>query len=140
MSKNIPKKITDITGVELTPGEPDDCLGNGEHGFECYCDECDYNSLCFSEFDTKSDDEDTPDAFDLLLCEMFKDCDFRKDIDEFKSMLKENVTFSRRYKIRINRIFRERIGVSFLPYPEVDNLFERIRRKIVIAYNSHKKK
>ena len=36
------KKIIDITGVELTPGEPDNCLGNGEWGFECCCDECDY--------------------------------------------------------------------------------------------------
>ena len=49
MSKNIPKRITDITGVELTPGEPIDCLGNGEHGFECCCDECDYYLYCFPE-------------------------------------------------------------------------------------------
>ena len=45
MSKNIPKKIIDITGIELTPGEPLVCLGNGEHGFECCCDECDYYLL-----------------------------------------------------------------------------------------------
>ncbi len=27
MSKNIPKKVIDITGVELRPGEPTGCLG-----------------------------------------------------------------------------------------------------------------
>jgi len=47
MSKNIPKKVIDITGVELTPGKPTVCLGNGEQGFECCCDECDYFLLCF---------------------------------------------------------------------------------------------
>ena len=43
----------DITGVELAPGEPLVCLGNGEQGFECCCDECDYFLLCFPEFDPK---------------------------------------------------------------------------------------
>ena len=54
-NNDIPKKIIDITGVELTPGEPADCLGNGEQGFECCCDECDYFLLCFPEFDSKSE-------------------------------------------------------------------------------------
>ncbi len=44
-------KIIDITGVELTPGVPSVCLGNGEQGFACCCDECDYFLLCFPEFD-----------------------------------------------------------------------------------------
>ena len=57
MSKNIPKKVIDITGVELTPGKPTVCLGNGEQGFECCCDECDYFLLCFPEFDPKSKEE-----------------------------------------------------------------------------------
>ncbi len=50
MSENIPKKVIDVTGVELTPGEPALCLGNGEQGYECCCDECDYFLLCFPEF------------------------------------------------------------------------------------------
>ena len=33
MSKKIQEKIIDITGVELTPGKPSVCLGNGEQGF-----------------------------------------------------------------------------------------------------------
>ncbi len=50
MGKEFPKKVIDITGVELTPGEPTVCLGNGEQGFECCCDECDYFLLCFPNF------------------------------------------------------------------------------------------
>ena len=51
MSKEISKKVIDITGTELTPGEPTACLGNGAQGFACCCDECDYYLLCFPEFD-----------------------------------------------------------------------------------------
>ena len=51
MGKNVQKRITDITGVELMPGKPAVCLGNGEQGFECCCDECDYYLLCYPEFD-----------------------------------------------------------------------------------------
>ena len=49
MSWKIPEKVIDISGVELTPGKPDVCLGNGDQGFECCCDECDYFLLCFPE-------------------------------------------------------------------------------------------
>ena len=49
------KKITDITGVNLTPGEPAVCLGNGDGEFECCCDECDFFLLCFPEFDLKNE-------------------------------------------------------------------------------------
>ena len=54
-NNDIPRKIIDITGVELTPGKPAVCLGNGEQGFECCCDECDYFLLCFPGFDSKSE-------------------------------------------------------------------------------------
>ena len=57
MNKNIQEKIIDITGIELTPGKPTVCLGNGEQGFECCCDECDYFLLCFSEFDVQIKEE-----------------------------------------------------------------------------------
>ena len=50
MNYDLPEKVTDITGVELTPGKPLVCLGNGDQGFECCCDECDYFLLCFPEF------------------------------------------------------------------------------------------
>ena len=55
MSKNIQKRVIDIIGIELIPGEPTVCLGNGQEGFECCCDECDYFLLCFPEFNSKSE-------------------------------------------------------------------------------------
>ena len=58
MSKDISKKVMDITDVELIPGEPKVCLDNGEQGFECCCDECDYFLLCFPQFDTKNKEKD----------------------------------------------------------------------------------
>ena len=59
MSKKIPKTVIDITGVELTPGEPSVCLGNGKQGYECCCDECDYFLLCFPEFDPNNPEKNT---------------------------------------------------------------------------------
>ena len=53
MNNDTPRKIIDINGVEITLGEPAVCLGNGEQGFECCCDECDCFLLCFPEFDPK---------------------------------------------------------------------------------------
>ena len=57
MRKDIFKKVIDITGIELTPKEPNICLGNGEQGFECCCDECDYYLLCFPAFDQKNKED-----------------------------------------------------------------------------------
>ena len=59
MGKNIPKRKIDIIGIELTPREPNVCLGNGEQGFECCCDECNYFLLCFPEFDLQGKEENT---------------------------------------------------------------------------------
>ena len=41
----------DVNDVELTPGNPSACLGNGKHEFECLCDECDYYLFCFPDTD-----------------------------------------------------------------------------------------
>lgn len=43
----------------------------------------------------------------------------------------EPVEVSHRHKIKMNRFFRERVGGHFLPYPEVDNLFEKVRGWVV---------
>ena len=59
MNKKIPKKVIDIIGIELTPGEPTVCLGNSEQGGECCCDECDYYLFCFPEFDLKNKENNT---------------------------------------------------------------------------------
>lgn len=51
--------IKDITGTELSPGQPKLCKGNGnalgEDGkpIECCCDECDFLRLCFDEEDNQ---------------------------------------------------------------------------------------
>ncbi len=105
MSNDVPKKVIDITGIELMPGEPTVCLGNGKQGFACCCDECDYYVLCLPEFDLKNEEE-------------------IRDI--------EVPPPSKRHKIRMNRVFRERVGGSFLPFPEVDNFYEKARSKLVI--------
>ncbi len=54
----------------------------------------------------------------------------RKIEEEIKDM--EISPLSKRRKIRMNRLFRERVGGSFLPFPEEDNLYERGRSKLVI--------
>ena len=51
MSKKFPEKVIDVTGVELTPGKPDECLGGDKHPeYPLCCDECDYFLLCFPEY------------------------------------------------------------------------------------------
>ena len=48
-------KIIDVTGIELTPGDPEHCKGNGkENPMTCCCDECDYFLKCFPEWEQES--------------------------------------------------------------------------------------
>ena len=42
--------------------------------------------------------------------------------------------FSDRFKIRMNRIFREQAGIKNIPHPEMDNLYEKIRSGIIRGY------
>ena len=56
----------------------------------------------------------------------------RKIEEETKDM--EIPPPTKRHKIRMNRLFRERVGGTFLPFPEADNLYERVRSKIVIKF------
>ena len=50
------ERVMDISGIELTPGNPDFCLGNGEMGYECCCDECDYFLRCFPEYTLENEE------------------------------------------------------------------------------------
>ena len=64
---------------------------------------------------------------------------FKQALNEATFNIEEDIedveyTPSRRHKIRMNRIFRERVGGKFLPFPEVDNAFERMRSKIVVIF------
>jgi len=45
---------------------------------------------------------------------------------------------SRRHKIYMNRLFRERVGGEFLPFPEEDSLYERLRSKVVVKLKINK--
>ena len=105
MNKSVQEKIIDITGVELTPRKTTVCLGNDNWGFECCCNECDHYLLCFPEFALKNEEE----------------------IDDIELPLP-----SKRHKIQMNRLFRERVGGSFIPFPEVDCFYEKVRSKIVV--------
>ena len=67
MRKDIPKKVIDVTGVELTPGDRDVCLGNGLQGYECCCDECDYFLCCYPELYPQGEDEDSYDPLRPLI-------------------------------------------------------------------------
>lgn len=46
----------------------------------------------------------------------------------------EPINPSRRHKIIMNRFFREVVRDNFLPFPEVDNAFERLRSWLVIQF------
>ena len=67
MNKDISRKVIDVTVTELTSGEPTVCLGNGEQGFECCCDECDYFLLCFPEYNIRNGEEDMD--LEKIICE-----------------------------------------------------------------------
>ena len=58
------------------------------------------------------------------------DAEISKTEEEIKDM--EIPQPSKRHKIRMNRLFRERVGGTFLPFPEADNFYERVRSKLVI--------
>ena len=40
---------------------------------------------------------------------------------------------SKKDKRRMNRLFRERVDSGFLPYPEADTTYERIRSKLIVT-------
>ena len=50
----------------------------------------------------------------------------------------EPVVFSKNTKRRMNRIFREIAGIKKIPYPEVDNLFERVRSWLKVKFSKKK--
>ena len=61
---------------------------------------------------------------------------FKQALNEASFEVDESIQYtpSRRHKIRMNRMFRERVGGTFLPFPEVDTPFERVRSKIVVMF------
>ncbi len=49
------------------------------------------------------------------------------------------IPYTHKHKIKMNRLFREKVGGSFLPFPEVDSPFERLRSRLVIRAERIKK-
>lgn len=44
------EKVIDITGTELSPGDPESCLGGDNHPeHPLCCDECDFYLACFPD-------------------------------------------------------------------------------------------
>lgn len=72
---------------------------------------------------------ETRELFIRALLEVEEE-EIRKIEEETKDM--EIPPPTKRHKTRMNRLFRERVGGSFLPFPEADNLYERARSKLVI--------
>lgn len=56
-----------------------------------------------------------------------------KEIDErIAQASTEEFVFNDKHKIRMNRMFRERVGIKDrIPYPEVDTKYERCRSSLV---------
>ena len=66
-----------------------------------------------------------------------------KDFEYYESLPKPELSV--RARKRLNRLFREIVGSSKIPHPEIDNIYERIRsffvRKIkvlVFKLKNHK--
>ncbi len=61
-----------------------------------------------------------------------------KEDDDITLCESKNVEFSRRYKVRMNRIFREILGAKHALNPEVDNGYERVRSYCVVMFKKIK--
>lgn len=58
------------------------------------------------------------------------------EYEEIENM--ERPPATRHHKKRTNRLFRERLNSTFLPFPEADNAYERARAKIIIKLRINK--
>lgn len=44
------EKVIDVTGTQLTPGDPAECLGSDRHpDHPLCCDECDFYLKCYPD-------------------------------------------------------------------------------------------
>ncbi len=75
-------------------------------------------------------------AFGKLMKEVFTAIDEEEKAD----WMQESAECSKRHKIRMNRIVRESVGGSFIPFPEVDSWHERLRSRIVVGWNGIKER
>lgn len=82
----------------------------------------------------------TEEQFDKLMyvaCEAYVN-------DEAKKFMAIDTTetpeLSKRFKVKMNRLFREQVGGNYIPHPEVDNWFERARSRAVIRLSALQEK
>ena len=60
------------------------------------------------------------------------------NFDEYESLPSPEISV--RAKKRLNRLFRETVGSSNIPHPQVDNCYEKTRSKIIRKINLLKHK
>ena len=69
-------------------------------------------------------EEEKEEAFEKALCEAIS-ARLDKEHKEFMSdVYDQPCTFSRRFKRRINRLFKKNFGVKSMPYPEEATIFD----------------
>lgn len=51
--------------------------------------------------------------------------------EKFQKQSGTHFRVSKKFKKRINRLFREQLGIKCIPHPEVDNAFERTRSCLI---------
>lgn len=62
------------------------------------------------------------------------DEEMEKELDGIEDCDME-IYYSDDHKRKMNRIMRERVGTSKLPFPEVDSRYERIRSRLVVIFH-----
>ncbi len=96
----------------------------------------DYDKIT-NQYDENTEDDDFFEGMSNENRELFirvlfevEDEKIRKFNEKYKDF--ERPPPTKRHKIRMNRLFRERVGGSFLPFPEEDCFYERVRSKIIV--------
>lgn len=78
----------------------------------------------------------TEEQFDKLMyvaCEAY----INDEVKKFTAIdTTETHEPSKRFKVKMNRLFREQVGGNYIPHPEVDNWFERTRSRAVVRWNA----
>ena len=82
-------------------------------------------------------EEEKPDRFDELLLEVGKRIFLEAEPDMKDCADVEMPPLTKRHKRRMNRLFRERVGGKFIPHPDVDNFWERLRSRIIVKLRIH---
>ena len=78
----------------------------------------------------------TEEQFDKIMhdaCESY----MKEEAEKFMAIdTTETHEPSKRFKVKMNRLFREQVGGNYIPHPEVDNWFEKTRSSAVVRWNA----